>query len=292
MTFAPRLPDESVNISDTHPLREALVLVTGVLVVGFVAVLVLGWFLDRVLAFIPPSWEARVFESIGAGMAGTDEEDPRSADLQALLDRLAARWPEAPYAFRISIAENDAPNAFAVPGGLVLVTSGFLERVESENELAFVLAHELGHFHNRDHIQSLGRGIAIALVWMAVGQSEGGGASLMQLGQLLGARRFDREQESEADAFGLEIVYREYGHVEGADGFFAKLPDAEPGEAGGIEKELAGYLSTHPVSESRIEALAALARERGWSGQATPRPLRFETGAGEEEAPPQQDVRE
>ena len=40
------------------------------------------------------------------------------------------------------------------------------------------------------------------------------------------------------------------------------------------------------------DKLAALARERGWSGQATPRPLRFETGAGEEEAPPQQDVRE
>ncbi len=89
-------------------------------------------------------------------------------------------------------------------------------------------------------------------------------------------------------------VLQELGAVPGmvSDGFFAKLPDAEPGEAGGIEKELAGYLSTHPVSESRIEALAALARERGWSGQATPRPLRFETGAGEEEAPPQQDVRE
>ena len=288
MSFVPRLPDESVNTSDTHPLREALVLVAGVVVLGFAAVLVLGWSLGLILGLIPPRWEVRIFEAFGASMVDEAENDERNEEVQALLDRLATYWPDAPYSFRSSIVSNEAPNAFAVPGGLVLVTSGLLERMESENELAFVLAHELGHFRNRDHIRSLGRGLAAGLIWTAVGQSEGAGANLLQLGQLLGARRFDREQESAADAFGLEIIQREYGHVAGAGDFFGKLPDAATGEAGGIEKELAGYLSTHPVSEHRIEALEVLARERGWSDHAATRPFHVvgPVGRGDAEVQP------
>jgi predicted Zn-dependent protease len=283
MSFVPRLPDESVNTSDAHPLREALVLLGGVVVLGFVAVLVLGWSLGLILGFIPPSWEVRVFEPLGRSMAGQEETDERNAGIQALLDRLATHWPDAPYSFRSSIVSNEVPNAFAAPGGLVLVTSGLVEQIESENELAFVLAHELGHFHSRDHIRSLGRGIAAGLIWMVMGQGEGAGAGLLQLGQLLGARSFDRGQESAADAFGLEIVQREYGHVAGAGDFFRKLPDAVTDETGHIGEELAGYLSTHPVSEDRIEALEALARERGWSDHGATRPFRISGSDGRDD---------
>lgn len=279
MSFVPRLPDESVNTSNTHPLREALALLAGVVLLGFAAVLVLGWSLDGILGLLPPSWEARVFEPFARSLVRGEETDERRAELQALLDRLATRWPDAPYSFRASIVDGEAPNAFAVPGGLILVTSGLLERVESENELAFVLAHELGHFRHRDHIRKLGRGIAVGLVWMAAGQGEGAGGALLQLGQLLSERRFDRGQESAADAFGLELLQLEYGHVAGADDFFRKLPDAGTGEAGGMGRELAGYLSTHPVSRDRIEALEALAEERGWSARAGAKPLPF-AGAG------------
>jgi predicted Zn-dependent protease len=71
---------------------------------------------------------------------------------------------------------------------------------------------------------------------------------------------FAREQEREADAFGIALVQAEYGHVAGTDGFFRRLPDA----TAGIGDEFGSYLATHPVSEARIEALRSLARENGW----------------------------
>ena len=73
--------------------------------------------------------------------------------LQTLLDRVALHWPESPYAFHAVVWEASQPNAFALPGGWVAVTTGLLEGAGSENELAFVLGHELGHF--RGHVRPL-----------------------------------------------------------------------------------------------------------------------------------------
>ena len=60
----------------------------------------------------------------------------------------------------------------------MIVTAGLLEKVESENELAFIIGHELGHFRNRDHIRGLGRGLAIGILITAVSGNDGGGAQL------------------------------------------------------------------------------------------------------------------
>ena len=81
---------------------------------------------------------------------------------------------------------------------------------------------------------------------------------------------FAREQERDADAFGLSLVQAEYGHVAGADGFFKRLPDA----SADIGDEFASYLATHPVSEARIENLWNLAARERWpiTGNLTPLP--------------------
>ena len=170
----------------------------------------------------------------------------------------------------MAIQEEGTPNALAFPGGLVVVTSGLLEQVESENELAFVLGHEIGHFRHRDHLRGIGRGVAFALVMGALGLGgSGGAAQLAALSGQLAARGFDRDQESDADRFGLALVQQEYGHVAGAWEFFQRLPDLD----GSVEKEIVHYLATHPLSEERIEALHALALERGWSQMGTVVPL-------------------
>jgi predicted Zn-dependent protease len=158
----------------------------------------------------------------------------------------------------------------AFPGGLVAVTSGLLDQVESENELAFVLGHEIGHFRNRDHLRGIGRGMAFALVMGVLGLGgHGGAANLASLSGQLAARGFDRDQEADADRFGLELVEQEYGHVAGALDFFERLPDPEAS----MGKEIVQYLATHPLSEDRIEALHALSLERGWSESGTVVPI-------------------
>jgi predicted Zn-dependent protease len=148
----------------------------------------------------------------------------------------------------------------------LLFPTGLLAAVESENELAFVLGHELGHFRNRDHLRGVGRGAAFAIVVAVLGIGGDSAAQLAALSGDLTARSFGRDQEGDADRFGLELVAAEYGHVGSTWHFFGKLPEPE----GDVEKELFHYLSTHPLSDERIEALVEFTRDRGWSANGEP----------------------
>lgn len=270
MEFDDRLPTDGINVSSEHPLRELAVLLGGLLAVvlglGVAAALAVDWIVPR----LPPGVEVALFGGLVPEPGDAAHADPRAARVQALLDRLATHWPEAPYAFRVDVMDAEEPNAFALPGGTLWVTSGLLERATSENELAFVLGHELGHFHGRDHLRGLGRGVATGLVLAALGTT---GAdvtvALADTASGLAERSFGREQERDADAFGLALVAEEYGHVAGTTDFFQHLPDPD----GAADGALTGWLSTHPLSAERTEALRRLARERGWRLEGDPAPF-------------------
>ncbi len=261
MNFEPRLPRDDVNVTPRHPLTEGVVLVIGVVVVVAVLLGLVTLLVDRLVPYLPQSWEASIFPDFEA-MRHTptnDVEKAQQRELKALLERLLVHWPEHPDGLRVGLLESSQPNALAFPGGLILVTTGLVAQVESENELAFVLGHELGHYRDRDHVRSLGRGLALALILTAMGQS-GTVAELVAFSGQLSTRSFSREQESKADAFGLMLVEAECGHVAGTTKFFEKLPSPDTV----LERSLASYLATHPLSENRIENMKLLAEEKGW----------------------------
>lgn len=274
MKFDAALPDDSVNVSRTHPVREALVLLAAIAGIGAALFAAIALAVDRVVPRIPPRVERWIFDAAWLPereVSGADGADPRATAVADLTARLATHWPNSPYAFRVAVLEEAEPNAMAFPGGLIVVTSGLLEEVRSENELAFVLGHELGHFHNRDHLRGLGRGVAFGLAMAALGWGGGGTARLATFAGLLAGREFERDQELDADRFGLALVDAEYGHVAGAADFFRRVPT--PG--GAVEQRIASYLATHPLSADRVEALSRVARERGWPELGPLVPLRF-----------------
>ncbi len=261
MEFVPRAPTEGINVSSTHPLKEAATLVLGLTAVLVLVFLVIGWSAELVVLLIPPEAEAQAFQSLGldlAAMSGEFDDEGRQVEIQRLLDRLVVHWPDAPYDFQVGIIASAEPNALALPGGYILVTSALLEEIESENELAFVLGHELGHFRNRDHLRRLGRGMLYGLALSVIGLG-GSVADLSTLASELTGRGFDRGQERDADRFGLELMHAEYGHVGSSWHFFARLAEEGP------ELEAAvAYLSTHPPSAERVDELKDFARQQGW----------------------------
>jgi Zn-dependent protease with chaperone function len=272
--FDPTLPDDGANVSATHPLREAATLIVGVAIAAVVVFVALAAAVELLVPHISPALEARIFsrpEVVSAIIPDLQESrDSRTAEVARLLDRLAGHWPDNPHSLRVAIIDDETPNAYAFPGGLVAVTTGLLAEVASDNELAFVLAHEVGHFRNRDHLRGLGRGLAFGLVVGVFGiGGSAGAAELAGAAGLLAAAGFSRDQESAADGFGLALVQAEYGHVGGAVKFFERLP--KPDNA--IEREIEGYLSTHPLSAERIDAMWALMRERGWPSDGPLLPL-------------------
>jgi Zn-dependent protease with chaperone function len=269
--FDPGLPDESVNVSPTHPLREALLLVAGVVgaVVGLVLCAALA--ADLLVPKLPPDLEVRLFAAGWLPDVGAEEEpDPRTESVQSLVDRLAHHWPENPYGFQVVVFEAEDPNAFAFPGGWIALTTGLLDGADSENELAFVLGHEIGHFRRRDHLRGMGRGLALGLALSAFTASSAGGvANVGGLAAQLASRSFDRQQEVAADAFGMKLLAAEYGHVAGAAEFF----EATAGSGDGFAERMAGYLSTHPLHEERIFALRELTGEHDWPARGELVPL-------------------
>ena len=262
MRYVPRTPDASVNVSRTHPLAEAGTLILGLSIATIAILVLLFYSVELLVRFVPPATEARWF----SGWTPIEADAPAAPDelaAAALLERMTAHWPDAPGAFRLGVMDESTPNAFALPGGLVVVTRGLLDTVRSENALAFVLAHELGHFRHRDHVRQFGRITAIGLFLTAVGTSNGAGMGTTIADLTL--RGFGRAQESRADAFALDLVMREYGHVAAADRFFASL------EASGAP-DWTGYLATHPLPTDRVRDLGALAEEAGWPATGDVRP--------------------
>ena len=268
MEFDPKLPAEGFNTPDESPLREFALLVAGLVgaVLALIAIAALA--IDRIVPLVSPALEARWFGGFAEAVA---EADPRGAPVQMLLDRLVSHWSDAPYPFHVGVLDEPDPNALALPGGAILVTTGLLDQVASENELALVLGHELGHFRARDHLRGLGRGLAAQLVLGALGGSGELVSGLSSFAGALAQRGFDRRQESQADAFGLSLVHAEYGHVAGARDFFTRLAGSQR-EVPARERRLARYLDTHPLHEDRVEALAAEAAAHGWAteGPLTP----------------------
>ncbi len=266
MRYVPKKPRDGINVSDEHPLVEATTLIVGLSAIFLGLILLLIFLVEIAIFFIPAETEARLFDSwLPDDLVTVSPSDTRLNETQLLVDRLAAHWPDSPYEIRLEIEDSDAANAMALPGGLIVVTQGLLDEVESENELAFVLGHELGHFRNRDHLRALGRGIVLSMLFAVVTGGDVSGIGVNIADATL--RGFSRRQEAAADEFGLTVVYAEYGHVDEAWRLFERWDERD-----GDDFDIVDYFSTHPTADDRIEQLVIQAEQEDWPlrGEVTP----------------------
>lgn len=265
----PEIP-EGINDSERRPLVSFLSLSAAALALVAVIGAVLFFLADRLTPLLPFRYEAAAASGVFPARPGDAVIEPY---LQALADRLATAQG-LPEDMRIHVHYDEGPvvNAFATLGGHVVLYQGLLESVPSENALAMVVAHEVAHVRHRHPIASLGRSAAFGFALMLLGADSGSQSvvSAISQGGTLTMLSFSRSQEEQADATALGSVARIYGHVGGADGFFHRMLK----RAG--EREPPRFLSSHPLTSRRIEALAALAARRGWTpaGELTPLPPR------------------
>lgn len=199
---------------------------------------------------LAPRMSTHLEKKVGALFFSTkhadDDDSEKQQYLQSLLDTFQGQCVTLPYQFMVHIQEAPHVNALALPGGHIIVFSGLVDAVTSENELAFVLAHEMGHFAHHDHLRGLGRGLVFLIVSAVlfgpdstVGTMLGDALNITEL-------TFSRKQETQADEFAVETLNCVYGHVSGATDFFEKIPrEQDSGKFG-------HYFSTHPERRRRI----------------------------------------
>jgi Zn-dependent protease with chaperone function len=205
------------------------------------------WAVDR----IPPEWEQRLGQSVYQDFLLQQKvikEGPAVAAVQEISQRLIDRIPGNRYRFEISVVRNDVVNAFALPGGYVVVFTGLLEKAQSGEEVAGVLSHEFNHVLQRHGLERVVKQLGIvAVLSILLGDQQGLAGVMQQISVELLSLKFGRAQETEADVTGLQLLHRARIDPAGMIAFFQRLSDQEQGR---VE-----WLSSHPMSASRAERL-------------------------------------
>ncbi len=238
-------------------LRETSVLVVGVIALMTVVYFSVGFFVELILPTISMQREKDWFAGWSAEedfILSAEPDKLRVAFAREVLDRLLEQDEAPPITFQLLVIDDADPNAFAVPGGRILVTTGLLEILgDDEIALAFVLGHELGHFEGRDHLRGIGRSIGRGLV-MSLIFGGGGDVIAVRTDQLLEAGH-SRGQESAADQFGLQLVMSAYGSTEGSERLFQWLADQQQ------DPDWLSMIESHPRADDRLENLRRWAAE-------------------------------
>lgn len=248
MKFTPKLADGDVNISKSHPLKEAAWLVGGLVLILILLYFSLGFLSSLIVMRLPVKIEIW----LGSKISSTFEyksNDYLQKHLDLLVKELPADSPLHAYNFKIYLDDSEQVNAMALPGGSIVVLQGLLKVVKSENELDMVLAHELGHFAHRDHLQAMGRGLFVLAASFLLPGDQSSDIVPWIAGKL--ERTYSQKQEAAADSWGLDLLNSRYGHVGGATDFFTRL-------SGKDKSHLSYFFATHPHPDYRTKNLNTL----------------------------------
>ena len=270
----PKIP-EGINTSVENPLKEFFILSVGVLGIIFFAVIILSLAAEKLAIYIPFNIEQDLIPEMWAQAEPETESEisKRTREyLQSLSDQLADHM-QLPEEMEITVhyIEGDTVNAFATIGGHIFIYQGLLDELESENSLAMVIAHEVAHIFHRHPIIAMGRGVVIGLLLSAISGASGDlfvGQIVSETG-MIALLNFTRDQEREADITALTAVNGLYHHVAGTNDLFRVLMAAH--DLDSIEPPL--FLSTHPLTQDRIDDLTQYAHGQGWTTEATLAPF-------------------
>lgn len=190
-------------------------------------------------------------------------QDARLASyVQGLGARIAAgtERPELPWTF--TVLQASEPDAFALPGGYIFITTGMIQRMRDEAELAGVIAHEIGHVASRHSVELIQQAaLAEGLTAAVVGDSPGATALLANVVTTLVLRGYGRAKELEADQLGARYAVAN-GFDPTALGDMLTRLDAEGGGAPGWLQPL----STHPTLTERLTGLNSVIASLGGGG--------------------------
>lgn len=209
---------------------------------------------------VPMEWEAGLGKS-ALNVLVPEEHQCRDPKLNAALQQMVLRLTEKekiPYKIHVYVTDMDVVNAVALPGGSIVVFRGLLEKTQSPEALAGVLAHEIQHITMRHATKRIITDSSTGLILSAIsGDVTGAVVYGAKIANDLAMLSYSRKDEAEADREGLKMLLAAGINPAGMIGFFESLQekDAGDGKVPGVMK----YLSTHPDTAERIANMKAAA---------------------------------
>lgn len=230
-------------------------------VAGLLVALGLGtWFgsdllVNWAVGLIPVEWERQIGEAAMQDVLAQQEivrEGPVVEAVHAITERLTGQIPNSPYPFTVTVVRSPIVNAFALPGGSIVVFTGLVKAAGSPEEVAGVLGHEINHVLHRHGMERIVKTLGVmAVAAILLGDQQGLIGLARQLGVEIITLKYGRDQETEADLTGLRLLQKAKVDPAGMIAFFERLAQSEK------EQERVELLSTHPMSAARAGRLKA-----------------------------------
>jgi len=189
--------------------------------------------------------------------------------LRKVGDRLVSHLDKPLFTYQFNIVPNKSPNAFALPGGYIYITTGLLPLLANEDELACIIGHEIIHSNNRHSVQQLKRKILPSLLEIP---GELLGVVNNNLGTLFNApikvsnkllfASYGRKFETEADDEGIKLAAKTGYEPKAMLSALSRLSKTIEVATGNIEKK--SYFNDHPFTPERTAAIEEIASNLSW----------------------------
>jgi Zn-dependent protease with chaperone function len=218
----------------------------------------------RLVPFVPVSVERKLGEAVNRNVYGALDSqhlgsaficgrDTSELEGRAALDKLVGKLAAAaalPVALRVDVVRRAEPNAVALPGGRIYVDQGLIDQAQTPDELAGVLAHEMGHVAARDGTRVVLQTAGLSFLFgMMLGDFVGGGAVVIAAKTVLKSS-YSRRVESAADAYSVALMQKAGGDPHALGRILARIV---VGKRHGL-----AILRDHPETKDRIAAINAV----------------------------------
>lgn len=204
---------------------------------------------------------ARFDSKLGGFLADSILHESAICDDKALnnfVDRMQEKLvdDDTVHHYRVHIISDSLVNAFALPGGTILLYSGLIEQADSASEVAGIMAHEIAHVENRDGMRQLFMQVALAMMTsMATGSAE-----ISDFLTEITGLNYSREAETRADLDAVRRLHKNGLSHYGLAAFFKRMAEEEP-EEGSLGSKVQNFFSTHPVSIERVSKIEKTAAD-------------------------------
>ncbi len=225
---------------------------------------VVPWGAEKFAMTLPVEWEQQLGESVYSKMVS--EESINETDTKLINDFFKKLNYPTDYNIRVVVVKDNIVNAYALPGGRIVVYEGILRKMDDYRELTALLSHEFSHVQLKHSTRNIARSLSSALLLSVLfGDASGITAIVIENADAVKQLGYSRQLEEDADRNGLALMKKRSIDPHGMKELFETLQKESEGEEDGYK-----FLSTHPLTKDRIKFVNEEIAKKDFTWQPDP----------------------